>query len=392
MAIIWKKPTKGDGTPKDTYEGRVLGERVERDVRVMSDVWANLYYAKVWTGTEVTEISTGNSEFGSTGVVTVDATEETKAAVEAWREAEAERKRLEWEAAAPAREAARLKAEAEDRKRRLKVAKQYLNTPEKGSIVTVARRRGRNAPPLGTTGKVIWTGESGMGTPRVGILDDSGAKHWTTAGNCDVILPEGAPTDSDPLEVWEAYVTKVKAERAATAKAKAEAKQNRAESELEALPPKDTWVRLKSDPNAFGKVFWRGITRTKSARIGFKVRKKDRDAHWAGFRNGEPEFEVLTGDPRKGGVPVAPVAPAKWKLTDPAPTITEATATVTPSAPVEAPVPAPTPVVNPLAHLPAPFCEIARIEGNRAFTAEGTFVAELPQTVADDLVLALLAV
>ena len=47
---------------------------------------------------------------------------------------------------------------------------------------------------------------------------------------------------------------------------------------------------------------------------------------------------------------------------------------------------------NPLAHLPAPFCEIARIEGNRAFTADGTFVAELPKTVADDLVLALLSV
>lgn len=389
MAIIWKNPTDHNGVTKDTYEGRVLSERVRRDVRIMSDVWANLYYAKVWTGSAVIEIGTGSSEFGSDGKVTVDATPETKAAVKAWEDAEAEKARLEWEAKAPEREAARLKAEAEDRKRRLKVAKSYLNTPEKGSVVTVARRRGRNAPPLGTTGKVIWTGESGMGTPRVGILDDSGAKHWTTAGNCDVILPDGAPTDSDPLEVWEAYVTEVKAARRDAAKAKAEAKQNRAESELEALPPKDTWVRLKSDPNAFGKVFWRGVTRKQTARIGFKVRKKDRDAHWAGFRNGEPEFEVLTGDPRKNGVPVAPVAPAKWKLTDPAPTITEAAATVTPPAPVEAP--APTPVVNPLAHLPAPFCEIARIEGNRAFKSDGTFVAELPKTVADDIALALLS-
>jgi hypothetical protein len=385
MAIIWKNPTDHNGVTKDTYEGRVLDQRVRRPVRIMSDVWADCYYATVWTGTEVREISTGSSEFGSEGTVTVDATEETKAAVKAWEDAVAEKARLEWEAKAPEREAARLKAEAEDRKRRLRDAKSYLNDPQKGSVVTVARRRGRNAPPLGTTGKVIWTGESGMGTPRVGILDDSGAKHWTTAGNCDVILPEGAPTDSDPLEVWEAYVTEVKAERAAAAKAKAEAKQNRADSELEALPPKDTWVRLKSDPNAFGKVFWRGITRTKSARIGFKVRKKDRDAHWAGFRNGEPEFEVLTGDPRKGGVPIAPAKDAASEVT-----ISEAAATVKPPAPVE--VEAPTPVVNPLAHLPAPFCEIARIEGNRAFTADGTFVAELPQTVADDLVMALLAV
>ena len=385
MAIIWKNPTDHKGVVKDTYEGRVLDQRVRRDVRIMSDVWADCYYAKVWTGTEVREISTGSSEFVDSIEVTVDATPETEAAVKAWEAAEAEKARLEWEAKAPEREAARLKAEAEDRKRRLRDAKQYLNTPEKGSMVTVARRRGRNAPPLGTKGKVIWAGESGYGTHRVGILDDSGAKHWTTAGNCDVILPEGAPTDSDALEVWEAYANEVKAARRDAANAKAEAKQNRAESELEALPPKDTWVRLKSDPNAFGKVFWRGITRTQSARIGFKVRKKDRNAHWAGFRNGEPEFEVLTGDPRKNGVPVAPAKDATPEVT-----ISEAAATVKPPAPAE--VEAPTPVVNPLAHLPAPFCEIARIEGTRAFKADGTFVAELPSTVADDLQFALRAV
>lgn len=378
MAIVWKNPIDHNGVTKDTYEGRVLGTRVDLDVRIMSDVWSNLFYAKVWTGTEVIEIGTGSSEFGSDGSVTVDATEETKAAVKVWEDAEAEKARLEWEAKAPEREAARLKAEAESRKRRLRDAKKYLNDPEKGSIVTVARRRGRNAPPMGTTGKVIWTGESGFGTPRVGILDDSGAKHWTTAGNVDVILPDGAPTDSDPLEVWEAYVTEVKAERAAAAKAKAEAKQNRADSELEALPPKDTWVRLKSDPNAFGKVFWRGITRTKSARIGFKVRKKDRDAHWAGFRNGEPEFEVLTGDPRKGGVPVAPAKDATSEVT-----ISEAAAAAEPPPFFN---PEPPPFFNPFGHLPPPFCDIRQIVGNRAFKADGTFVAELPQTVADDLV------
>lgn len=390
MAIVWKNPTDHNGVTKDPYEGRVLDTRVDYNVRVMSDVWSNLYYAKVWTGTEVIEVPTGSSEFGSDGKVTVDATPETLAAVKAWEEAEAERKRLEWEAAAPKREAARLKAEAEDRKRRLREAKAFLNTPEKGSIVTVARRRGRNAPPLGTTGKVIWTGYSNMGTPRVGILDDSGAKHWTTAGNCDVVLPVGAPTDSDTLEVWEAYVTEVKEAREAAAKAKAEAKQNRAEAELEALPLKDTWVRLKSDPNAFGKVFWRGVTKNGSARIGFKIRKKDRDAHWAGFRYGEPEFEVLTGDPRKNGVPVAPTVPATAPVADESSmvTIEEAVA----SAQVEAPVEAPVEAVNPMAHLPAPFCEITRVEGNRAFRADGTFVAELPQTVADDLVLTLLAV
>ncbi len=379
MAIIWKDPTDYKGVVKDTYEGRVLSERTAYDVRVMSDVWANLFYASVWTGTEVKEVGTGNSEFGSDCKVTVDATPETKDAVKAWKDAKEAERLAAWEAAAPKREADRLKTVAALRRQRLREAKAILNSPEKGDRVTVARRRGRNAPPKGTTGKVIWTGESGMGTPRVGILDDSGAKHWTTAGNCDVILPDGAPTDSDPLEVWEAYVTEVKEARDAAAKAKAEAKQNRADSELEALPPKDTWVRLKSDPNAFGKVFWRGVTKTGSARIGFKP--NGGHANWAGFRSGEPEFDVLTGDPRTGGVPVASVVPAIVEaapVKDEPSTVTLAAVDVAKTAPA-----------NPLAHLPAPFSEIARIEGNRAFTSSGTFVAELPQAVADDLVLSL---
>jgi len=386
MAIVWNIPVGHDGAAKDTYGGRVLDTRIERDVRIMSDVWANLYYAKVWTGTEVKEVSTGSSEFGSDGEVTVDATPETLAAVKAWEEAKEAARLAAWEAAAPAREAARLKAVAAERARRLREAKKYLNDPVKGSVVVVARRRGRNAPPLGTTGKVIWTGHSNMGTPRVGILDDSGAKHWTSAGNCDVVLPDGAPTDADEVEVWEAYVTEVRDAREGAAKAKAEAKQVQAESELATLPQKGEWVCLKSDPNAFGKVFWRGITRTGSARIGFKVNKQS-EAHWAGFRKGQPEYEVLTDDPREGGVPVAS---ASVEDDSSSVTIAEAAATVKPPAPVK--VEAPTPVVNPLAHLPSPFCDIRVIEGNRAFKADGTFVAELPQTVADDLVLALLAV
>ena len=132
MAIEWKNPADHNGVAKDPYEGRVLSERTAYSVRVMSDVWADLYYASVWTGSVVKEVSTGNSEFGSEGKVVVDATPETKAAVKAWEEAEAAREAAAWEAAAPKREAARLKAEAEDRKRRLREVKAYLNTPRKG--------------------------------------------------------------------------------------------------------------------------------------------------------------------------------------------------------------------------------------------------------------------
>lgn len=370
MAIEWKNPTDHTGSVKDTYEGRVLSERMEYDVRIMSDVYSNCYYATVWTGSEVKEVSTGTSEFGSDCKVTVDATPETKAAVKAWRDAKEAERLAAWEAAAPEREARRLKEEAADRKRRIREAKKYLNTPEKGDRVTVARRRGSKAPPKGTTGKIIWTGESGMGTPRVGILDDSGAKHWTTAGNVDVLRTD-TPTDADGVEVWEAYASKVKAVRDAAAKDAEKAKKDRAEAELAALPQKGVWVRLKSDPHAFGKVFWRGVTKNGAARIGFKP--NGGHAHWAGFRSGEPEFEVLTGDPRTNGVPVLPA------IAEAAP-VKDEPSTVTPAVEMTAPA-------NPLAHLPAPFCDIRRIEGTRAFTASGTFVAELPQTVADDLLL-----
>lgn len=384
MAIEWKNPTDHTGSVKDTYEGRVLSERMEYDVRIMSDVYSNCYYATVWTGTEVKEVSTGTSEFGSDCKVVVDATPETKAAVKAWQDAEKAKALAAWEAAAPEREARRLREEAADRKRRIREAKKYLNTPEKGDRVTVARRRGSKAPPKGTTGKIIWTGESGMGTPRVGILDDSGAKHWTTAGNVDVIRAD-TPTDTDGVEVWEAYASKIKAVRDAAAKDAEKAKKDRAEAELAALPQKGEWVRLRDDHTKFGKVFWRGVTRTGSARIGIKLRKKDRDAHWAGFRKGQPEFEALTGDPRKNGVPVAPVVPATAPVKDSASTVTITESALYAAAAKTAPI-------NPLGHLPAPFCDIRRIEGNRAYKADGTFIAELPTTVADDLVLALLAV
>ena len=390
MAIEWTNPTDYKGVTKDTYEGRVLGTSCSRNVRVMSDVWADLYYAEVWTGTEVKEISIGNSEMGREAV-TVDATPETLAAVAAWREAEAERKRLEWEAKAPEREAARLKAEAEDRKRRLREAKAYLNTPTKGSTVVVARRRGRNAPPLGTSGVVFWTGFSNMGTPRVGFKDPLNETHWTTEGNCDVVLPEGAPTDADDLATWEAYVEKLKAEREAAATAKAEAAKKRSENELDALPEKGSWVRLKSDPSAFGKVFWRGITKKGTARVGFKPDKSS-DAHWGGFYKGVCEVELLTGDPRKGGVPVVSGSGAGSVTVAEAAAAPVAPAAAAPVAPAPAPVaPAPVAPVSPLAHLPAPFCDIAEVRGFRAYAADGSFIATLPAPVAEKISSALSA-
>ena len=90
MAIEWHNPVDRHGVTKDTYEGRVLSTHCDRNVRIMSDVWADRHYAEVWTGTKVQSVLTGVSGHSHDArTVTVDATPETLAAVEAWREAEA---------------------------------------------------------------------------------------------------------------------------------------------------------------------------------------------------------------------------------------------------------------------------------------------------------------
>ena len=358
MAIIWNESTDHTGALKDTYEGRVLSEHTEYDVRIMSDVYSHCYSAKVWTGTEVTEISTGTQEFGMKGNVTVDATPETLEAVKAWEDAKEAERLAAWEAAAPEREAARLKAEAEEKATRIKNALSWLKRPLKGRTVKVVRRRGRNAPPLNTEGVVIWTGTSGFGTERVGIKDANGTVHWTTAGNCEAELPADAVAAGKDADALEAVVNRVKGEDLAAA-AKREAERHaKADIELDALPDKGKWVRLCANHEAFGKVFWRGVTRKGSARIGFKA-DRNGEAHWAGFRNGVCEAEVLSGDPRKGNVTVN----GRIVLAGAA-------------------APASEPAVK-IAELPAPFNRIASIRPDgRAFDSAGVFIAALPEATA----------
>jgi len=368
MAITYRNPTNYDGTPKPTYEGCVLSTHVERDRRIMSDVWADCFYAEVWTGTEVIEVSLGANHV-SNGVdnADTDATDEVKVLVAAWREAKAEAARLEWEAKAPEREAARIKAEAAATKKAVREAKAYLNDPTKGDRVVVARRRGRNAPPKGTEGEVFWTGTSGdFGTPRVGFKDDAGETHWTTAGNCDVVLP-GLAAGETPSEGWVAYADRIRGERKVAGDKITADRKTKAEADLATLPAIGTWVCLKDDQAVIGKVFWRGITKKGQgqARIGFKIRKKDRDASWAGIG----EFVVLTGDPRKRGVPVAALDAVK-----PDPTNTYAD----PAPVVEAPLP--------LAHLPAPFNKIVGVDGEgTAYGEHGEVIVTLTPDAASQI-------
>lgn len=184
MAIKWKdsvydldwsaldadgRPTR---KPRATYDGYVVDRVIEPGVRVMSDVWADLYCALVWTGSALAKVCYGSSEFGSDAVaVEVDATPEVLAAVEAYRAKVA--------AEVAARDEARRRAQVEYEARRVK----------RGRTVEVFK--GRKVP-VGTVGEVFWIGESRWGGYRVGIRDAAGTVHWTAESNCRVIAASAA--------------------------------------------------------------------------------------------------------------------------------------------------------------------------------------------------------
>lgn len=165
-------------------------ERFERDERVMSDVWEYIPYvtyrdeAGKWVTTQVL----------ASDVVTIDATGEVLEAREAYLAAQAEEKRIA-EAARYAEESARRQREARA-------------TPQRDKFVVVSR--GRNVP-VGTVGKVFWTGVSGGNYPvdKVGLATSTRAEvvngrersadaQFTATSNCDVLL-QSMP--ADPREV-----------------------------------------------------------------------------------------------------------------------------------------------------------------------------------------------
>lgn len=163
--------------PHTLYPGAVLST-FSRCERIMSDVYADVFYAECWDAEKgaVVERAYGNSEFGQNTAhlsVEVDATPETLAAVAAWKAAE-EAKRAAAEAAAA--EAARV---AE------------LAYPRKGKVVVVAR--GRKVK-KGLVGEVIWMGWGNAFKPwlpapmRAGVQPlDGGEVVWLDAKHLDVL-------------------------------------------------------------------------------------------------------------------------------------------------------------------------------------------------------------
>lgn len=191
-----------------SHEGRVVDIEVEHNVRLMSDVWADLTYAIVWeptgkpTGIYSAEprecgyfrrIQVGNSEFpGGTGQLfsyEVDASPEIMEIYEVWKRGKAFRK---------------AEVEYDYRQRSILEARRMVAIDR-----WVRVTRGRKVR-LGTEGLVFWIGASQWGT-KVGIaipredgtfrktkkagrystFESYADVEWTYAKNCEVISGPG---------------------------------------------------------------------------------------------------------------------------------------------------------------------------------------------------------
>lgn len=158
--------TDKDGTV--SYSERVVATKTDHDVRIMSDVWADIYYAIVYApetmGTKPSEyekvqetvwktILVGNSEFPGTYKPTkVDAPKEL---IEEYNNylAEVAQKALE-------------ARQVYENQLRAKAEKEALERVEKGRVVEVYK--GRKVK-LGTTGYVFWEGRDNFGNDKIGI-------------------------------------------------------------------------------------------------------------------------------------------------------------------------------------------------------------------------------
>lgn len=172
-----------------THVGLVLGIEKKYDVRVMSDVWADITFAKVWdaeAGRPVL-VALGNTEFGSSAEAEIDATPEVVAAHDAWLADEKARKAAEDEA--------RFEAGAETR----------LRSVTTGCRAVVAR--GRKVP-KGTEGRVFWIGQNAFGW-RAGMKTDAGETVWTALSNLDRVIP--AKPEGMSWQNFESHLAKIRA-------------------------------------------------------------------------------------------------------------------------------------------------------------------------------------
>lgn len=336
MAIKWN-----DG--KVTHVGCVVGPTKTRCDRVMSDIYANQTYVKVFDPTSKTVdwvlVSSSFELETRHGLVDYD--------IESGQYAQDYQDYLD-ECARQAEEAkkaqeARILAQKEED------AKRFLLEPAKGVRCKVVK--GRKVP-KGTTGEIFWVGDKGYGL-TVGFLDSTGAKHFTSASNV-ITTAFGLDFGQDPVGMtWLELKQKVE-----DAHDKAYSASTR--------PISGHLVRLKSDATQIGTVFW-----VKENRIGFKKTRKS-DPIWA---NADEVFFV---DPNGNEWEYKTVVATLPNFSKPTP------------APAQAPTTPEPPKTNPLAEFPAPLCDIRQITKNDkgkwvALDGEGLLITLLPEQTALEL-------
>jgi len=156
----WSRTVKSTST---THEGLVVGGNFAREQRVMSDVYANVRYCRVWNPEK------GKAEVISLGAIFECNTKLGDAEVDAPQAILDEVARQEAEA-----EQARKDAEEARRVEDLRTAaEREFNRPEKGKVMQVVR--GRKVP-KGTVGRVFWMRDGRVGLDLTGRKSSDGRR------------------------------------------------------------------------------------------------------------------------------------------------------------------------------------------------------------------------
>jgi hypothetical protein len=180
------------------YVGCVLSTRTKVE-RVMSDIYADCYYATVWddAACKVVERMT-NSAFEcymDPATAEVDATDEVKEKVKAYYEGRAYAAKIAHAEAAIEKAALVAKRKAAAEKKKVEVAKKRAavekKAPKVGDEVIVTR--GNNDTPKGTEGMVCWAGWSKNhdASWRIGFDTEDGDRHWIAATGVKVTKRDG---------------------------------------------------------------------------------------------------------------------------------------------------------------------------------------------------------
>ncbi len=158
-----------DGSTEVSFKGCVVAV-YKKEERVMSDVYADVLYAKVYkadadTFEDVYVRAYFECDPG-TSTATVDATQAIQDLYAAHQAVKAAEHALN------------------EAKRSRTIALAALKAPAKGRTVKVVK--GRKVP-VGTVGECFWMGSNDFGA-RVGIKDASGNKHFTAASNVEAVI------------------------------------------------------------------------------------------------------------------------------------------------------------------------------------------------------------